>query len=304
MTVSIAVLPSSTPELDAAIDAAGARPAALSHADALVWTGTPTDFPDDLPARIRWVQLKSAGVEAWFASGRIDSSRTWTSAVGAYTDDVAEHAVALLLASLRLFPRMARASTWLKDETWSAVRSLRGRTVAIVGAGSIGRATIPLLKALGASAIAVNRSGNPVEGAVATHTSADLDAVLAWADDAIIAGASTQSTRHLIGADQIAALGSDGVLVNIARGGLVDTEALVSALQTGRLSAAGLDVFEQEPLPDGHPLWTLPNALLTPHVANPTPNMNANLARHVEHNIRAFAAGEPLAAVIDLERQY
>lgn len=304
MTVAIAVLPSSLPELDAAVAAAGATHSDLDTADALVWTASPAEFPDRLPANIRWVQLRSAGVEAWFSSGRIDSSRTWTSAVGAYSDDVAEHAVALLLASLRLFPRLTRASTWLKDETWSAVRSLRGRTVAIVGAGSIGRATIPLLNALGASAIAVNRSGRPVDGAVATHTSADLDDVLARCDDAIIAGASTQSTRHLIGADQIAALGPDGVLVNIARGDLVDTEALVTALQSGGLAAAGLDVFEQEPLPDGHPLWTLPNALLTPHVANPTPNMNANLGRHVERNIRAFTAGEPLAAVIDLDRQY
>lgn len=304
MTIAIAVLPLSTPELDAAVDAAGALRAELENADALVWTGTAADFPERLPTRIRWVQLKSAGVEAWFASGRIDSSRTWTSAVGAYSEDVAEHAVALLLASLRLFPRMARAHTWLKDETWSAVRSLRGRTVAIVGAGSIGRATIPLLNALGASAIAVNRSGRPVEGAEATHTSADLDTALARADDAIVAGASTESTRHLIGAHQIAALGTEGVLVNIARGDLVDTEALVTALGTGGLAAAGLDVFEQEPLPDGHPLWTLPNALITPHVANPAPNMNANLARHVERNIRAFAANEPLAAVIDLDRQY
>lgn len=304
MTVNIAVLPTSFPELDTAAEAAGAVRTDLAHADGLVWTSGPADFPDQLPDRVRWVQLRSAGVEAWFAAGKIDDRRTWTSAVGAYSDDVAEHAIALLLGSLRLFPRLVRSSTWLKNETWSVTRSLRGRTVAIVGAGSIGRTIIPLLHAHGASVIAVNRSGRPVEGALETHTSADLDAVLERADDAIIAGASTQSTRHLIGAEQIAALGPDGVLVNIARGDLVDTDALVAALQSGGLFAAGLDVFEQEPLPDGHALWTLPNVLLTPHIANPTASMNPALARHVEHNIRAFAAGQPLRAAIDLERQY
>ena len=304
MTVNIAVLPTSTPEMDAAAEAAGAVRTDLAQADGLVWTGSPTSFPDELPDRVRWVQLPSAGVERWFATGRIDDRRTWTSAVGAYSDDVAEHAVALLLGSLRLFPRFARTSTWEKKETWSVMRSLRGRTVAIVGAGSIGRAIIPLLTAHRASVIAVNRSGSPVEGAAETHTSEALDEVLRRADDAIVAGASTQRTRHLIGADQIAALGPDGVLVNIARGDLVDTDALVTALRDGGLFAAGLDVFEEEPLPDGHPLWSLDNALLTPHVANPLNSLHANLARHVEHNIRAFAAGEPLNAVIDLEKQY
>lgn len=304
MTVNIAVLPTSTPEMDAAVEAAGAHRTNLDRADCLIWTGGPTSFPDELPDRVRWVQLPSAGVERWFALGRIDADRTWTSAVGAYSDDVAEHAVALLLASLRLFPRLARASTWIKKETWSVTRSLRGRTVAIVGAGSIGRAIIPLLHAHGASVLAINRSGRPVEGALETHAVDQLDAVLARADDAIIAGASTESTRHLIGAEQIAALGPDGVLVNIARGDLVDTNALVEALRTGGMFAAGLDVFEQEPLPDDSPLWSLDNALLTPHIANPLLAMNASLARQAGANIRAFAAGEPLQAVIDLEKKY
>jgi len=311
MTLKVAVLPTSNLYLDNALESAGAAVVSLDDAQALIWTGSDqTGFPHELPKNIEWVQLKSAGIRPWITSGRIDSYRKWTSAVGAYSDDVAEHAVALLLGSLRQLPLHARASTWLKADTWDTVRSLRGRKVAIVGAGSIGRAMIPLLNAHGTRVIAVNRSGHDVEGAETTAASGDLEEVLTAADDAVLSGASTDETHHLIGATQLAALGSDpldgapGVLVNIARGDLVDTDALTHALQSGTISGAGLDVFDPEPLPSGHPLWTMDNVLITPHIANPKQRMLKNFADFVVKNLCLFEAGRKLKAEIDLNRSY
>jgi len=311
MTVKVAVLPNSTTYLDSVLKAADVALTSLDDAQALIWTGSDqTGFPASLPPGIEWVQLKSAGVKPWIDSGRIDSQRTWTSAVGAYSADVAEHAVALLLGCLRQFTLHARAKSWLKDATWGTVRSLRGRTVAIVGAGSIGRSMIPLLNAHGARVIAVNRSGREVEGAERTVTSRDLDEALAAADDAVLAGASTDETQRLIGAEQLTALASDprdgipGVIINIARGDLVDTEALTDALRRRIISGAGLDVFDPEPLPAEDPLWDMDNVLITPHVANPRNSMLENFADLVEENLRSFASGKALKAEIDLNRSY
>ncbi|WP_166828521.1 NAD(P)-dependent oxidoreductase [Brevibacterium limosum] len=311
MTLRVAVLPNSTTYLDAVLKSADAAVTSLDDAQALVWTSSDqTGFPSSLPANVEWVQLKSAGVKPWIDSGRIDSQRTWTSAVGAYSADVAEHAVALLLGCLRQFTLHARANTWLKEHTWGTVRSLRGRTVAIVGAGSIGRSMIPLLKAHGAEVIAVNRSGREVEGAERTVTSRDLDEALAAADDAVLAGASTDETQRLIGKEQLAALGSDprdgspGVLINIARGDLVDTAALTDALHRRIIGGAGLDVFDPEPLPAEDPLWGMDNVLITPHVANPQNRMLENFASLVEENLRRYASGRTLKAEIDLHRSY
>ncbi|WP_436326945.1 NAD(P)-dependent oxidoreductase [Brevibacterium sp. FAM 27836] len=311
MSLKVAVLPNSTPDLDAALKSADATVTSLDDARAVIWTGSDqTGFPRELPANIEWVQLKSAGVRPWIASGCVDSRRTWTSAAGAYSDHVAEHAVALLLGCLRQFTLHARANIWLRDHTWATVRSLRGRTVAIVGAGSIGRAMIPLLNAHGARVIAINRSGCEVEGAVTTVTSRNLNDALAAADDAVLAGASTDETHRLIGPAQLAALGSDprggvpGVLVNIARGDLVDTAALTDALRGGTVGGAGLDVFDSEPLSAGDPLWSMDNVLITPHIATPKSSMLESFAAFVEENLRRFAAGRELMAEIDLNRSY
>lgn len=303
--MKIAVLPRSNSELDLAIEGAGAEQADLSEAEALVWTEAAQDgFPEVLPENIQWVQLKSAGIRPWILSGQVDELRMWTSAVGAYSHDVAEHAVSLLLASLRLFPRYAATHKWTKQETWSQVRSLRGRRIAIVGCGSIGRAIVPMLRSFGAEVIAVNRSGRSVQDAVRTVTAEHLNSVLADADDMIIAGASTEQTKGLIGAEQFASLGPDGFVVNIARGDLLDQDALVRALRDKSIAGAALDVTEPEPLPEDSPLWQFPNVLITPHIANPLRSMVPNFASFVASNITAYKNGESIHGAIDLQRSY
>ena len=120
----------------------------------------------------------------------------------------------------------------------------------------------------------------------------------------VIAAPATDGTRHLVGARELAAMREDAWLVNVARGSLVDTDALVEALRSGSIAGAALDVTDPEPLPDGHPLWELPNALITPHVATPPEAERRHFAARVEENVRRLAAGEELEGLIDPEGGY
>jgi phosphoglycerate dehydrogenase-like enzyme len=120
----------------------------------------------------------------------------------------------------------------------------------------------------------------------------------------VIAAPSTPDARHIIGAAELDAMRDDAWLVNVARGSLVDTDALVAALAAGAIRGAALDVTDPEPLPDGHPLWSEPRALITPHIANPDTTLRRYLARRVEENVRRFARGDELLAVIDADAGY
>jgi D-3-phosphoglycerate dehydrogenase len=253
----------------------------------------PDGFPADLPDGVRWVQLPSAGVERWL--DRIDRERQWTSAAPAFGRGVAEHALALMLAGTRRLHEFARTQTWTRPE----IHRLEGTTVAIIGTGSIGRALIELLEPFRAEVLAVTRRGR--DGTLPVER---LDEALPSAHFVVIAAPSTAATRHLIGADQLALMREDAWLVNVARGTLVDTEALVAALAAGEIAGAALDVTDPEPLPDGHPLWTEPRALITPHVANPDVTLMSDLAGLAGEQVRRLAAGEPLLSPIDLDAGY
>jgi phosphoglycerate dehydrogenase-like enzyme len=288
------VAPESDRAIDEAVSAAGGRIAPLAEADALVWLDSnPASFPDSLPDPIRWVQLPSAGVESWL--DRIDDARAWTSAAGAYGLPVAEHALALLLAGARRLADCARAATW----TEPPARPLDGSTVAIVGAGGIGRALMRLLEPLDVEVLALTRRGR--DGTLPAERLGD---VLPAAHHVVIAAPATAGTRHIIGAAELEAMRDDAWLVNVARGSLVDTDALVDALARGAIAGAALDVTDPEPLPDGHPLWSEPRALITPHVANPPVTLRRYLARHVQENVARFANGEALLSTIDPQAGY
>ena len=288
------VAPESERAIEEAITAAGGQIGPLEEAAALVWLDSnPNSFPAALPDGVRWVQLPSAGVESWL--GRIDRERVWTSAAGAYGLPVAEHALALMLAGARRLPDCARADTWTKPPA----RPLDGSTVAIVGAGGIGRALIALLEPLDVEVLAVSRRGRD-----GTLPASRLPEVLPVAHHVVIAAPATADTRHIIGAAELDAMRDDAWLVNVARGALVDTDALVAALASGSIAGAALDVTEPEPLPDGHPLWSEPRALITPHIANPDATLRRYLARHVQENVARFANGEPLLSQINLEAGY
>lgn len=288
-------------ELEDAVRGAGGTLTTVDEAEAIVWYGgKPADFPRTLPPGIRWVQLPSAGVEPWLASGVLPEDAVVTSAAGAYAATVAEHTLALLLAGARRLPELARARTW----TTPSPSTLRGATVLVVGAGGIGSELIDMLTPLGARVVAVTRSGREVEGAAVSVAADRMRDLLAEADHVVLTAPATAETEHLIGADELARMRSTAWLVNVSRGSLVDTEALLAALQGEWIAGAALDVTDPEPLPDGHPLWAERNVLITPHTANPKTLLLPRLAERVAENVRRFLAGDELLGVVDRARGY
>ena len=289
-------------DLEQAVHAGGGVLAPLERADGLVWLGGRPDELPDLPDSVRWVQLPSAGVEQWVRAGKVDH-RAWTSATGAFGLPVAEHALALMLAADKAIHAFARDRSW-DGEGRHRVRALEGASVLIVGAGGIGRALIGLLEPFGAEVTAVTRRGRDVPGAARTLAADRMGEAWGEAHHVVIAAPATDGTRHLVGAAELAAMREDAWLVNVARGSLVDTDALVEALRAGAIAGAALDVTDPEPLPDGHPLWDMPNVLITPHVATPPEAENRHFAARVRENVRRLAAGEELEGLIDPEGGY
>jgi D-3-phosphoglycerate dehydrogenase len=224
----------------------------------------------------------------------------YTSAAGAFALPVAEHALALMLAAARHLPECVRATEWREVPA----RSLEGATVAIVGAGGIGRSLIELLAPLRPRIRAVTRRGVPVPGAELTVRAERVDEVLGDADYVVLAAPDTGGTRRLFDAERLARMRDDAWLVNVGRGSLVDTDALVAALDAGRLGGAALDVTDPEPLPPGHPLWGHERAIITPHVASTEDGERRHYAERIRENVARFAAGEELLGVVDRDAGY
>lgn len=305
--VPVAALPRPVPGLEAALAAAGAEIVGPRAADAIVWTspGDAQALAAVLEPRHRWVALVIAGVERWLASGLVDRSRTWTCARGVYAGGVAEHGLALMLADARRLPAYARARAWRRLPG----ERLAGATVTVLGAGAIGRRLAELLAPTGARLVAVTRRGVPVPGFDETIRAGDLPGALAGTRFLVVAAPLTPETRGMVDGAMLDALGPEGTVVNLSRGELVDTAALVQRLESGRLGAALLDVTDPEPLPADHPLWRLENALVTPHVANPNAGdpWDSHLPELLDHlaaNVRAFASGRPMAGVLDVDAGY
>lgn len=298
--MKIHVGPACSPELEQAVCDGGGELAPASEASAAVFFGAgPERFGEVDHPGLEWVQLPAAGVESWVDSGALRDGVTFTSAAGCYGDTVAEHALALMLAGARKLQVQARADSWARPE---GIGSLFGSTVGIIGAGGIGRALIRLLEPFGGRVLAVNRSGRPVEGAARTSSADDpaaLGALLSTSDFVVVAAPSTCATSELIDDEALALMQPHAWLVNVARGSLVDTDALLRALREQRIGGAALDVTDPEPLPDRHPLFREQRALVSPHCANPPDLLVPALARRVRENVRRWIAGEPLLAVID-----
>jgi phosphoglycerate dehydrogenase-like enzyme len=302
---SLAVGPGPEPDLEDALRASGAQVVDLASADGLVWTDSdPSSFPDSLPERITWVQLPAAGVERWLSAGVIDHEREWTSAAGAYAESVAEHAVAMLLAGVRGLVRQSRSQTWDRPVAGEWVGTVSGARVAVVGAGGVGAAVIARLASLGASCVAVTRRGQPVPGAETTLPASDVATAWTVCDHAVLAMPSTPQTRGVVDRRALRELGSRAWLVNVGRGDVVDTDALVDTLREGELGGACLDVTDPEPLPDGHPLWSLPTVLITPHVANPPHHLRAAYREFVAENVRRRTTGRPLLGPLNISAGY
>ncbi len=295
----IAVLPDSgrVESLRVAVVAGGGTVVELADAEALVWADAarPHDLPTALASRpeIEWVALPYAGIEPYVPY--LDRERVWTAAKGVYATPVAEHVIALSLAGLRCLHTFARAASWPPQ----IGRNLIGANVVVFGGGGVSAELVRLLEPFHCHITVVRRSSNPFPGAAATVSLDDRLDVLPSADVVVLALALTPETAGVIGPDELAAMAGHAWLINVARGGHVDTDALVDALASESIGGAALDVTDPEPLPNDHPLWNEPRALISPHVGN-TPEMGVPLlAAHITENVRRFGRGEPLLGIVD-----
>lgn len=248
--------------------------AAIPGADGLVLADAPEAEARRIVAAIaaagtvRWIHFVTAGQEGFDAAGMPDGVAVTRPGLGV-SPTVAEHTLALILALLRRVPEMV-AST--REARWDRgvmqrLATLEGMTVAIVGFGNVGREIAARLRPFGAAIVGVRQSGAPDPGADDIVTPDRLREILPRAGVVVLAMPQTAETEHLFGAAEFAAMRPDAILVNVARGGVVDQDALVAALQSGRIAGAGLDVTTPEPLPAGDPLWTCPNVLISSHIA-------------------------------------
>ena len=292
-----ALAPGDSPLLGEAIEAGGGRRAEPREAEALVWN----DSQDveglrrllaDAP-QVRWVQLPFAGVDNFVSV--IDPDRIWTSAKGAYSQPVAEHALALGLAGLRQLPARSRARSWGAP---AGQRLYRSR-VTILGGGGITEALLPLLVPFEVEVTVVRREASPMPGVARVVARDDLHEALPGASLVVLALALTPRTRGIVDAAALERMDADAWLVNVARGAHVVTDDLVAALRAGTIGGAALDVTDPEPLPEGHPLWELDNCLITPHTANTWEMAEPALAERVRQNVERYRRGEPLLGVVD-----
>lgn len=274
------------------------------HPDALVWLN-PHDVSglrDQLSATpsIRWVQLASAGVERAVEFGLPDHDRIWTCAKASYAEPVAEHALTLALAGLRHLPTRVAARSWGTP----AGTSLYDQRVTILGGGGIAGALLEHLAPFRVETTVVRRSLEPMPGAFRTVSVSELHEALPGSLLVIVALALTPASQGIIGAPELALMDERAWLVNVARGRHVDTDALVTSLGAGSIAGAALDVTDPEPLPDGHPLWELPNCIITPHTADTLDMVLPLLAERIRSNVGRFASGESLVGLVDPEAGY
>jgi len=258
-------------------------------------------------SRARWVQFLNAGIDSvtrWGVPRRV----TLTTFGGAGAFIIAEHAVQLLLAILRRAPALQAAQQrgeWAPQPTASAIECLHGQRVAVLGAGHIGRAIAKLALAFGAQPTCIARTARHDEAGFDVAPLARIGEVLSQSAAVVVALPLEAGTDRLLDAALLARLPRGAVLVNVSRGRIVVTDALVAALRSGALAGAGLDVTDPEPLPKDHPLWQLPNVIVTPHVAwaGAVEERRRAVESVVIENVRRYVAGEPLLHVAHAGRE-
>ena len=283
----------------------GQRAGVLRRAEALLAWELPKEIPAgalDEAAGLRLVQLLSAGVDAVDFSALPDRLIVAANA-GAYAPAMSEHVLAMVLSLAKRLPQRHAAMVAGRYEKWAPAQTLDGAVCAILGFGGIGIATARLMKAFGARIYAVTRSGQTTEPADFVGTLADLDHVLAAADVVVISLPLTLSTRGLIGQRELALMKPAAILVNVARGPIVDQAALYAHLRANPQFSAGIDTWWDEPAenasfrPD-YPFVDLPNVIGSPHNSSIVPGTMLSGARMAAENVRRYLRGEAVRGVV------
>lgn len=283
------------------------NPTPIGDADAVVtWALTPEEI--DAAPNLRWVQWIGAGVdhaplEALQARGILLTNNR-----GVHANNISEHVIGMMIAMARNFARLVHAQdeqVWsIDDNTWS-VQELSGSRLLIVGAGHLGSALASKAAGIGMEVTVLGRRSRQSYLSGVRYEQIDrLDDELPLADHVAICAPLTVETERLFDARRLGLMKRGSVIYNVGRGPIIDTEALIAALERGHLGGAGLDVTDPEPLPQGHRLWTAPGVFITGHTSGRTPHYWKRGTRILVENIRRFTAGEPLENLVDYERGY
>ncbi|MFE5323020.1 D-2-hydroxyacid dehydrogenase [Paenibacillus sp. NPDC056579] len=256
-------------------------------------------------SKLRWVQNWGAGVDR-MPLGELAERGIWlTNASGVHAFPISETILAMMLGftrKLHLSIRHQLKSEWKGTGT---LGEIHGKTMGIIGVGAIGEETARLGKAFGMQVLGVRRSGRPSEFVDRMYDNDGLDAVLEQSDYVVVTVPATDESRHMFGRRQFERMKPTAMYINIGRGATTDTEALIDALQNGTIAGAGLDVYEQEPLPDSSPLWQMDNVIMTPHNSGSTDQYNERAFEIFLHNLQEYVQGKaPSRNRVDYERQY
>jgi phosphoglycerate dehydrogenase-like enzyme len=249
--------------------------------------------------RLEWVHAAAAGVDSLLFDELVDSPVTVTNARGTFDRPIAEFVLNYILMQAK---SSIGSLSDQREEKWNrrSTRDITGTTAMVVGTGAIGREIARLLTSVGIKVTGAGsraRSGDADFGEVID--SATLAEHVAGFDWVVDIAPLTEQTSRLIDAEVFAAMDDTAVFINVGRGDTVDTDALVTALREGQIAGAGLDVFDVEPLPPGHPLWTFDNVIITPHMSGDTDGWRMRLAEQFHRLYEQYLAGEPFAQTVD-----
>lgn len=302
----VALEPKQIPSYVEAIEGSGAHCVPMSsEVEALVWTdyARPDLLVETLKSnpQLKWVQLPFAGVDAF--SHLLQHPVTFTSAKRSYSEPVAEHALMLAMALGRVIPQRVKALSWGKK----FAASLYDEQVLIVGGGGIAQELVKLLAPFRAKVSVVRRRTTEsfeTHGIATVLPFEALDEELARSKFVFLACALTDETRWLFDARRFGLMRTDSYLVNIARGQVIDQDALLAALDAGQIAGAGIDVAYPEPLPDGHPLFGRDDLIVTPHTADTGEIVQRLFAERLRVNVSAWLQDAPLTGVVDAELGY
>lgn len=292
-------------------EAAALRPSIdefLLQADVLFSWGLPADLPQRAP-RLDWVQVPFHGADNLLTPDVVASPIRIATAQGLLGWTMAEHVLGQMIYFSRRFhiaQQLQRNHKW--DSRASRPSELRGQTVGILGYGDIAKNLVQMVKAQGVRCLVVRRSiVEPTPGFDAVDQFLppfSLDDVMRVSDFLVLAAPRTPETDGMVSAQLLGLMKPTAYLINVGRGSLVDEDALIQALQEGRLAGAGLDVFRTEPLPEESALWDMPNVLITPHNSGPSEIYMSESMDILCDNLRRYLANEPLLNIVDKERWY
>jgi len=273
----------------------------IEHADIILGS---ISFPShllSLAKRLRWIQVTGAGVDAFLSKSDIPDGVMLTRADVSFGDQIAEYVIGHLLS---ITQRLRNVHHFQAERTWQPLEIgfLKGKTMGVAGTGSVGRAVADRARGMGMRTIGLASSARELSQFETVYGPDGFASFLPQLDVLVICLPLTEKTRGMFGAQQLALLKDSAVLVNVARGPIVDEEALIDVLMNRQIRAAILDVFNREPLPDDSPFWTMDNVTITSHHSGL--NIPDDIIDFFLENLRRFQTGNRLNGVVDLMKGY